>query len=255
MADAQLSHQCRHYSRCLQCKYTHGHMHAGDEEVVEQNQLLFFSHSGMLLVPRLGQSQSKYLCSKPTDQLYCQLHLAHRTVCTPTRLRFDAWVRVACLLGAVLGSREGKRLGVLHFILYTANERLKDARPVSNSTQPALGYMHLSLALGLTEAPGSSVCRQQRSLTNLLFERQFAPCTKRTCSRVISEQSTRCIESWAEGDSLKRCSATYCQLTPPPRSTIAAAFSPDGKLVASTQYGKRTRMHRAICLIVLSVST
>ena len=78
--------------------------------------------------------------------------------------------------------------------------------------------------------------RQQQSLTNLLFERQFAPCSKRTCSQSTSEQSTRCIDSWAEGDSLKRCSATYCQLTPPPRSTIAAAFSPDGKLVASTQY-------------------
>lgn len=80
------------------------------------------------------------------------------------------------------------------------------------------------------------VHRQQQSLTNLLFERQFAPCSKRACSRILSEQSTRCIESWAEDDSLKRCSATYCQLTPPPRSTIAAAFSPDGKLVASTQY-------------------
>ncbi|KAK9806274.1 hypothetical protein WJX72_008088 [[Myrmecia] bisecta] len=33
---------------------------------------------------------------------------------------------------------------------------------------------------------------------------------------------------------LRRCSATYCELTPPPRSTIAAAFSPDGRLLAST---------------------
>ncbi len=78
-------------------------------------------------------------------------------------------------------------------------------------------------------------CRQEQTLTSLLLKRQFGPCRKPYCSRDISQQSSRVIDSWAEGDSLKRCSATYCQLTPPPRSTIAAAFSPDGKLVASTQ--------------------
>ncbi|KAL0022808.1 hypothetical protein WJX79_000182 [Trebouxia sp. C0005] len=76
--------------------------------------------------------------------------------------------------------------------------------------------------------------RQEQTLTSLLLKRQFGPCRKPYCSRDISQQSSRVIDSWAEGDSLKRCSATYCQLTPPPRSTIAAAFSPDGKLVAST---------------------
>jgi hypothetical protein len=43
------------------------------------------------------------------------------------------------------------------------------------------------------------------------------------------------LRSWAEADSLRRCSASYCQLSPAPRSTIAAAFSPDGTLLASTQ--------------------
>ncbi|DBA94057.1 TPA: hypothetical protein ACH3X1_001705 [Trebouxia sp. C0004] len=76
--------------------------------------------------------------------------------------------------------------------------------------------------------------RQEQTLTSLLLKRQFGPGRKPYCSRDISQQSSRVIDSWAEGDSLKRCSATYCQLTPPPRSTIAAAFSPDGKLVAST---------------------
>ena len=33
---------------------------------------------------------------------------------------------------------------------------------------------------------------------------------------------------------LRRLSAIYCKLKPPPRSTIAAAFSPDGKFLAST---------------------
>lgn len=39
----------------------------------------------------------------------------------------------------------------------------------------------------------------------------------------------------AESQSLHHWSAKYCPLLPPPRSTIAAAFSPDGKTLASTQ--------------------
>ena len=35
---------------------------------------------------------------------------------------------------------------------------------------------------------------------------------------------------------MRHLSAMYCPLFPPPRSTIAAAFSPDGKALASTQY-------------------
>ncbi|CAL5413669.1 unnamed protein product [Camellia sinensis] len=38
-----------------------------------------------------------------------------------------------------------------------------------------------------------------------------------------------------EAESLRHLSAKYCPLLPPPRSTIAAAFSPDGKTLASTQ--------------------
>lgn len=38
-----------------------------------------------------------------------------------------------------------------------------------------------------------------------------------------------------EAESLLHLSAKYCPLLPPPRSTIAAAFSPDGKVLASTQ--------------------
>jgi hypothetical protein len=38
-----------------------------------------------------------------------------------------------------------------------------------------------------------------------------------------------------EADSLRHLSAKYCPLLPAPRSTIAAAFSPDGKVLASTQ--------------------
>ena len=42
------------------------------------------------------------------------------------------------------------------------------------------------------------------------------------------------LGSWAEADALSNCTATYSDLRPAPRSTIAAAFSPDGKLLAST---------------------
>ncbi|PWS22208.1 hypothetical protein DKP78_19595, partial [Enterococcus faecium] len=40
--------------------------------------------------------------------------------------------------------------------------------------------------------------------------------------------------SWAESQSLHRWSARYCLIMPAPRSTIAAAFSPDGRTLAST---------------------
>ena len=41
------------------------------------------------------------------------------------------------------------------------------------------------------------------------------------------------LGSWAEADALSNCTATYSDLRPAPRSTIAAAFSPDGKRLAS----------------------
>jgi activator-of-BECN1-regulated-autophagy protein 1 len=43
------------------------------------------------------------------------------------------------------------------------------------------------------------------------------------------------LQSWLEESSLRGCTASYCRLHPAPRSTIAAAFSPDGALLASTQ--------------------
>jgi hypothetical protein len=43
------------------------------------------------------------------------------------------------------------------------------------------------------------------------------------------------LRGFLEADSLRRCSSAYCKLLPPPRSTIAAAYSPDGLVLASTQ--------------------
>ena len=49
-----------------------------------------------------------------------------------------------------------------------------------------------------------------------------------------SSSLDRSLASWAEADSLSNCTATYSELRPAPRSTIAAAFSPDGRTLAST---------------------
>lgn len=43
------------------------------------------------------------------------------------------------------------------------------------------------------------------------------------------------VDLRVEAESLRHLSAKYCPLVPPPRSTIAAAFSPDGRTLASTQ--------------------
>nr|CAB3473898.1 unnamed protein product [Digitaria exilis] len=59
----------------------------------------------------------------------------------------------------------------------------------------------------------------------------------------------------AESQSLHRWSAKYCPLLPPPRSTIAAAFSPDGKTLASTHGDHTVKIidcHTGKCLKVLS---
>ena len=46
----------------------------------------------------------------------------------------------------------------------------------------------------------------------------------------------QCYYPRLEAESLRNCTAKYCALQPAPRSTIAAAFSPDGSILASTQY-------------------
>jgi len=42
------------------------------------------------------------------------------------------------------------------------------------------------------------------------------------------------LRRWAESDALRRVAGRYCPFAPPPRSTIAVAYSPDGKTLAST---------------------
>ncbi|KAM5563261.1 hypothetical protein ABKV19_018097 [Rosa sericea] len=65
----------------------------------------------------------------------------------------------------------------------------------------------------------------------------------------------RGLLSWVEAESLRHLSARYCNLVPPPRSTIAAAFSPDGRTVASTHGDHTVKIidcQTGRCLKVLS---
>ena len=49
------------------------------------------------------------------------------------------------------------------------------------------------------------------------------------------EASTRArVEAWVEADALRRVAGKYVPFAPPPRSTIAVAYSPDGSTLAST---------------------
>ncbi|KAL6581912.1 hypothetical protein OROMI_005926 [Orobanche minor] len=91
----------------------------------------------------------------------------------------------------------------------------------------------------------------QSNVFKLLAQRELSPRTKRTPKQFrgkasrnrvdssglnseLAKDARQELRSWAEAESLLHLSAKYCPLVPPPRSTIAAAFSPDGKILAST---------------------
>ncbi|XP_006660508.1 uncharacterized protein LOC102702593 [Oryza brachyantha] len=90
----------------------------------------------------------------------------------------------------------------------------------------------------------------KRNIFYLLAQREISPQSKHQAKKLWSgspECSTGSVElsfwvadarhdlfSWAESQSLHRWSAKYCPLLPAPRSTIAAAFSLDGRTLAST---------------------
>ncbi|XP_064947993.1 uncharacterized protein LOC135598322 isoform X1 [Musa acuminata AAA Group] len=63
------------------------------------------------------------------------------------------------------------------------------------------------------------------------------------------------LASWVEAESLRHLSAKYSPLVPPPRSTIAAAFSSDGNTIASTHGDHTVKIidcQTGNCLKVLS---
>ncbi|KAJ9169689.1 hypothetical protein P3X46_017851 [Hevea brasiliensis] len=98
----------------------------------------------------------------------------------------------------------------------------------------------------------SNSLRSGRNALCLLVRREICPKTKHVPKRQWGETSRwnanssslpksepardakRGLISWVEAESLQHLSAKYCPLVPPPRSTIAAAFSPDGRKLAST---------------------
>ncbi|EFH41654.1 transducin family protein [Arabidopsis lyrata subsp. lyrata] len=93
--------------------------------------------------------------------------------------------------------------------------------------------------------------RRGRSVFSMLVQREMSPNAKfvprkrwgksrwytdsscGTNSEPLREAG-QSLTSWVEAESLQHLSAKYCPLGAPPRSTIAAAFSSDGRTLAST---------------------
>ncbi|XWS08703.1 hypothetical protein CRYUN_Cryun40dG0023700 [Craigia yunnanensis] len=121
-------------------------------------------------------------------------------------------------------------------------------------------------------APSTSSSRRPSNIFQLLAQREISPRTKRSPRKLWGEESKNRLDSfgptchatrdarrdllsWVEAESLRHFSAKYCPLLPPPRSTIAAAFSPDGKTLASTHGDHTVKIidcQTGSCLKVLS---
>ncbi|KAM3731216.1 hypothetical protein ACB098_12G146000 [Castanea mollissima] len=106
-----------------------------------------------------------------------------------------------------------------------------------------------------------------RNVFHLIALREISPRTKHVPKRRWGEASKpgpkteatrdarRGLLSWVEAETLRHLSAKYCPLVPPPRSTIAAAFSPDGRTLASTHGDHTVKIidcQTGRCLKVLS---
>jgi hypothetical protein len=79
-------------------------------------------------------------------------------------------------------------------------------------------------------------CPEQKNILQMLLRRETFPGRDPYCrGNQKALHPKRAVECWTETDSIINCAAMYCPLRPAPRSTIAAAFSPDGELLASTQ--------------------
>lgn len=109
-------------------------------------------------------------------------------------------------------------------------EAHEDQAGTSSLSLPCRSLRHVDVTL--------EGCRNRR-LVNLLRQRELDP--RGWSSAPLHEDFTlpcpsTAITDWVESDFFSHCSAAYCHLGPPPRSTIALAFSHDGSLLASTQY-------------------
>ncbi|XP_022875039.1 uncharacterized protein LOC111393636 isoform X2 [Olea europaea var. sylvestris] len=122
-----------------------------------------------------------------------------------------------------------------------------------NSTAPAPSSSNFP-PLHLPKSPACAAHHQnlrQSNVFHMLARREVCPRTKRCSKRFWGEASIHGCKSsglkhesakdarqelfsWVEAESLLHLAAKYCPLLPSPRSTIAAAFSPDGRTLAST---------------------
>lgn len=98
-------------------------------------------------------------------------------------------------------------------------------------------------------------------VAHLLRQRQLGPGgVQQICGEAKPSQQPQ-LAAWAETDLLRRCCAAYCQLVPAPRSTIALAFSHDGRLLASSQcvllflQGPQSTGSPVICDLFLHIGT
>ncbi|XP_052141947.1 uncharacterized protein LOC127761661 [Oryza glaberrima] len=135
----------------------------------------------------------------------------------------------------------------------------------------AEGSKHASAQASYSRYQATSARSRQRNIFDLLAQREISPRTKHQAKKLWSKSpgndadsnelryaatdAKHDIYSWAESQSLHHWSAKYCPLLPPPRSTIAAAFSPDGKTLASTHGDHTVKIidyQTGKCLKVLS---
>jgi activator-of-BECN1-regulated-autophagy protein 1 len=73
-------------------------------------------------------------------------------------------------------------------------------------------------------------------ITQILLQRELGGLRGRNLAVGQTPDSSRAaLGSWTEQDYMFHCSGHYVEFKPVPRSTIAASFSPNGQLLASTQ--------------------
>ncbi|XP_050388244.1 uncharacterized protein LOC126805512 isoform X2 [Argentina anserina] len=127
--------------------------------------------------------------------------------------------------------------------------------PSDRSTSPAEKHRCRNV---VSLIKGREISPRAKHLPRSLWKE--TPKVKAGSSSAVPECQTtldakRGLLSWVEAASLRQLSARYCNLVPPPRSTIAAAFSPDGRMVASTHGDHTVKIidcQTGRCLKVLS---
>ncbi|KAJ8540425.1 hypothetical protein K7X08_030344 [Anisodus acutangulus] len=97
--------------------------------------------------------------------------------------------------------------------------------------------------------------RTKRASRKFWGENTKCPLDSYGLKREVASDARRGLISWVEAESMQHLSAKYCPLLPSPRSTIAAAFSPDGQTLASTHGDHTVKIigcQTGKCLKVLS---